>query len=132
MLHLQIDPHSGVPVYRQMMDQVKYYVASGSLRPGDLLPSIRELAQELSVNPTTVVKAYGELEHEGVIEMRHGKGAFVAEEASGMSDAERTKALARLARQLAVEAAQMGASPDLVLRIVQEELEAIRHERTRD
>ena len=55
MLHLQVDPHSGVPVYRQMMDQVKYYIASGVLRPGAQLPSVRELAQFLRVNPTTVV-----------------------------------------------------------------------------
>ena len=132
MLHLQIDPHSGIPVYRQVMDQVKYYVAAGTLRPGDVLPSIRELAQALSVNPTTVVKAYNELQHEGVVEMRHGKGVFVADEAPGMSDAERRKALARIARQLAVEALQMGASSDLVLRIVRDELEALNRERTRD
>ncbi len=126
MLHFQIDPHSGVPVYRQMMDQVKYYVASGVLRAGDLLPSIRELAADQAVNPTTVVKAYTELEHEGVIEMRQGKGAFVAAGAGRMSEAARKRALQRLARQLAVEASQMGAEPDLVLRIVQEELDHLK------
>ena len=125
MLHLQIDPHSGVPVYRQMMDQLKYYVASGTLRPGDQLPSIRELAQKLTVNPTTVVKAYTELEHEQVIEMRHGKGAFVSGEASRLSDREREKALRRLARQLAVEAAQMGAATEVVLRVLNEEFKDI-------
>lgn len=125
MLHFQIDPHSGVPVYRQVMDQVKYYIASGVLRAGDQLPSIRELAQSLAVNPTTVVKTYSELQHEGVIEMRHGKGAFVAEGLSRLSDRERDKALRRLARQLAVEAAQMGASERMVLRIVSEEMKEI-------
>jgi len=132
MLHLQIDPHSGVPVYRQMMDQVKYYVASGALRAGDLLPSIRELARALSVNPTTVVKAYNELQHEGVIEMKHGKGAFVAEAAEGMSAGELEKALRHLVRRLAVEAAQMGAAPELVLRVVAEELESLNSERSSD
>jgi len=121
-LHLQIDAHSGVPVYRQMMDQVKYYVASGALQPGDQLPSIRELAQKLSINPTTVVKAYGELQHAQVIEMVHGKGVFVADRSVRMSDRERDKALRRIARQLAVEAAQMKAPSTLVLRIVEEEL----------
>ena len=67
-LHLHIDERSGVPVYRQMMDQIKYYVAGATLRPGDQIPSIRELAAALAVNPTTVVKAYTELEREGVIE----------------------------------------------------------------
>ena len=124
-LHYHIDSHSGVPVYRQIMDQTKYYIASGALRPGDQLPSIRELSRQLCVNPTTVVKAYTELEHDEVIEMRHGRGVFVAEETAPMSEREQTKVLRRLARQLAVEAAQMSASADLVWRIVGEQLEAV-------
>ena len=126
MLHFQIDPHSGLPVYRQLMDQTKYYIASGVLKAGDLLPSIRELSAALAVNPTTVVKAYGELEHEGVIQMRHGKGAFVAEGSKGASSAEARRALQRLARQLAVEAAQMGASREDVQRLVAEEMEQMK------
>ena len=122
MLHFQINPHSGVPVYRQMIDQVKYYVASDTLKPGDQLPSIRELAQLLTINPTTVVRVYTELEREGVIEMRHGKGAFVAVHGRRMSAAERERALRVLARQLAVEARQIGAPSSQVLRVVQEEL----------
>ncbi len=121
-LHLQIDPHSGIPVYRQIMDQFRYYVASGVLQPGDQLPSIRDLAQRLSINPTTVVKAYGELQHAQAIEMRHGKGVFVADRAVRVSDREREKALRRIARQLAVEASQMKAPADLVFEIVREEL----------
>ena len=122
MLHLQIDPHSGVPVYRQMMDQIKYYAVSGALKSGDQLPSIRELARALSVNPTTVVKAYSELQHESIIELRHGKGAFLCEAARQLSQGELRKALRRLVRQLAVEAAQMGAPADLVLHIVRDEM----------
>ncbi|HUA65593.1 MAG TPA: GntR family transcriptional regulator [Alphaproteobacteria bacterium] len=122
MLHFQINPHSGVPVYRQMMDQVKYYVASGLLKPGDQLPSIRELAQKLAINPTTVVRVYNDLEHEGVIEMRHGKGAFVAETGRRMTAAERKQTLRRLARHLAVEAVQMGVPASQVLQAVREEL----------
>ncbi len=128
MIHFQIDPHSGIPVYRQMMDQVKYYVAAGTLQAGGQLPSIRELAQRLAVNPTTVVRAYTELEHERVIEMRHGKGAFVAEAASGMNARGREKALRRLARQLAVEAVQMGAPAPQVLRVLEEEMSALQGE----
>ena len=124
-VHLEIDPHSGVPVYRQMMDQVKYYVASGVLRPGDRLPSIRESARDLSVNPTTVVKAYTELAHEGVVAMQQGRGAFVAESAPQMSEAERERALGRLARQLAVEARQMGAADQQVVEAVRRQLEEL-------
>jgi len=128
MLHFQVDPHSGVPTYRQIMDQVKYYVASRSLAAGDQLPSIRELAKALHVNPTTVVKAYTELRHGGVIEMRHGKGAFVAETAARMSRDQIETALRQLARQLAVEAAQMAAPHALVLQIVKDEMKGIAKE----
>jgi len=122
MLHFHIDPHSGVPVYRQMIDQFKYYAASGALKTGEQLPSIRELAQSLAINPTTVVRVYTELEREGVIEMRHGKGAFVANSARRMTAPERERTLRRLARQLAVEAIQTGAAAGVVLKIVREEL----------
>ena len=122
MLHFHIDPHSGVPVYRQMIDQFKYYVASGALKPGEQLPSIRELAQSVAINPTTVVRVYTELEREGVIEVRHGKGAFVDDGARRMTASERERALRRLARQLAVEAIQTDAPAGLVLKIVREEL----------
>ena len=120
-LHFQIDPRSGLPVYRQLMDQIKYYVASGGLRAGDQLPSIRDLAVRASVNPTTVVKCYTELQHEGVVEMKHGKGAFVAASTSELSDIERRKLLSQLAQQLVVEAKQLGASKELVEEVVREE-----------
>jgi DNA-binding transcriptional regulator YhcF (GntR family) len=72
-----VDPHSGVPVYRQLMDQVKFHVASGLMKPGDPLPSTRTLSSELGVNPMTVSKAYGYLEIEGVIERRPGRPLVV-------------------------------------------------------
>lgn len=128
-LHIQIDALSGLPVYRQIMDQIKYYVASGALVTGDQLPSIRELAQALTVNPTTVVKAYTELVHEEVIELRQGKGAFVAATSNPLSSEEQDKAVRRIARQLAVEATQMGMVPERVMRIVDEELTAMVGER---
>ena len=106
MLHFQIDPQSGIPVYRQIMDQVKYYVASGTLRRGERLASVRELARLLKINPTTVVKAYSELAHEDVIEQKQGKGAFVTHSATRYSKKERERSLRRISRQLAVEAEQ--------------------------
>ena len=68
---------SGVPIYLQLMEQVKHAIETGALRPGDQLPGIRPLAEELVINPNTVAKAYRELEHDGVLELRHGAGAFV-------------------------------------------------------
>jgi len=125
LLHLQIDPRSAAPAYRQLMDQVKYYLASGTLRPGDRLPSIREAARYLAVNPSTVVKAWSELEHEGVVERKQGKGVFARELESGSTAVELEGALRQSARQLAVEATQMGAERELVLRIVNEELDGL-------
>jgi len=72
-----VDPHSGVPVYRQLMDQVKFHIASGLLKPGDELPSTRALSSELGVNPMTVSKAYSFLEREKVIERRPGRPLVV-------------------------------------------------------
>jgi len=75
------NPSSGVPIYLQLMEQVKHSVETGALRPGEQLPGIRPLAETLVINPNTVAKAYRELEHEGVIELRHGAGAFVSRNA---------------------------------------------------
>jgi len=72
------NPSSGVPIYLQLMEQVKHSIETGALRAGEQLPGIRPLAEELVINPNTVAKAYRELQHEGVIELRHGAGAFVA------------------------------------------------------
>ena len=72
------NPSSGVPIYLQLMEQVKHSIETGALRPDEQLPGIRPLAEELVINPNTVAKAYRELEHEGVIELRHGAGAFVS------------------------------------------------------
>jgi GntR family transcriptional regulator len=75
------NPSSGVPIYLQLMEQVKHSIETGALRPGEQLPGIRPLAEELVINANTVAKAYRELEHEGVIELRQGAGAFVSENA---------------------------------------------------
>lgn len=124
-LHLQVDPRSGVPAYRQLMDQLKYYIAGGTLRPGDQLPSIRELASVLAVNPTTVVRVYTELEREGVLEMRHGKGAYVAQNVRSLAPEQQDQAIRRSARQLALEASQLGVPATRVVQVVREELAAL-------
>jgi GntR family transcriptional regulator len=79
---LRPNPSLGVPIYLQLMEQVKHAVETGALKAGEQLPGIRPLAEQLVINPNTVAKAYRELEHEGVIELRHGAGAFVSAEAS--------------------------------------------------
>lgn len=83
---------SGVPIYLQLMEQVKHAIETGALRSGDQLPGIRPLAEELVINPNTVAKAYRELEHDGVIELRHGAGAFVTGAAREKKLTERLRA----------------------------------------
>ena len=79
----RLNPSSGIPLYLQLMEQIKHAVETGALREGDQLPTIRKLAEDLVMNPNTVVRAYRELEHEGVLELRHGSGAFIKESAAG-------------------------------------------------
>ena len=93
---LALNSHSGVPIYRQIQDQVRYGIASGQLKAGEQLPTVRALAVELSVNPNTVIKAYTELEREGVITSEQGTGTFVAPEKTPIPDPERKAKLEAL------------------------------------
>src|SRR5262245_5580709 len=76
---------SGRPIYLQLMDQIKHAIETGALRPGDQLPTMRTLGEELVINPNTVIRAYRDLQHEGVIELRHGSGAFISDAVAGRS-----------------------------------------------
>jgi len=90
---LQLDLRSGVPVYRQIMDQVLGAVASGRLVSGDQLPTVRQLAVDLSINPNTVIRAYRELEIRGFLDTHQGSGTFISEQRVQQDDEERTRKL---------------------------------------
>src|SRR5271168_2648525 len=79
----RVNPSSGIPLYLQLIEQVKHAVETGALREGDQLPTIRKVAVDLVVNPNTVVRAYRELEHEGVVELKHGSGAYIRKPEGG-------------------------------------------------
>ena len=119
-MYLHLDHHSGEPIYRQVVEQVKYRVASGQLEPGQQLPSIRALAGQLKINPRTVVKAYEQLQHAGLVVMRHGQGVFVTEARETLPATTRKKTLADLAKRLLAEASRMGATPDETIAIVEQ------------
>jgi GntR family transcriptional regulator len=76
---INLNPASGVPLYQQLIEQVKHAIEIGAIRTGEQLPSVRQMAEELLINPNTAARAYRELEHEGVIELKHGSGAFIRE-----------------------------------------------------
>jgi GntR family transcriptional regulator len=117
-----VDPHSGVPVYRQLMDQIRFLAASGRLAPGDELPSTRALSAELGINPMTISKAYGLLEREGVIGRRPGRPLVVC---AVEGDRARGRKLDRLREALAptvTMARQLGVAPADALRAFAEML----------
>ena len=117
-----IDPASGIPVYLQIVNQVKHAVASGLLPPETQLPSIREVAAGLTVNPNTVARAYQELEQEGVIVTVKGRGTFVARTGSVLIKEERERVCARLVDQLMVEALHLDLSAEDLERLFREGL----------
>ena len=117
-MRLHLDHHSGEPIYRQIVEAVKYKVACGQLAPDERLPSIRALADDLKINPRTVVKAYEELQHAGLVVMRHGQGVFVAD-GGAAPHAVRQKAIAEMARRMLAEAFRLGADKGEVLRIIE-------------
>lgn len=121
-LQFEIHPSSGVPIYRQIMDQVRALVASRRLEAGELLPSIRQLAADLDVNMMTVSKAYARLEVEGVLERVRGTGMRVRANRSAATAAERQRELAPLAESLVTRALQLGLSENQVLSVVRHQL----------
>jgi GntR family transcriptional regulator len=118
---IRIDPHSGVPIYRQVARQIEEAVAAGVLQPGDKLPGVRELAVELAVNPATVVKAYDELQRAGVIEQPRGRGTFVVERPT-LSATERWIRMRSAIESLSAEAERLGFTPDELIQALRDVL----------
>jgi len=112
-----VDPHSGVPVYRQLMDQIKFHIASGVLKPGDELPSTRGLSAELGVNPMTISKAYSYLEREDVIERRPGRPLVVKAVPNGDLDDRRIEQLRASLQASVTVARQLDVAPEEAIRL---------------
>jgi len=116
------NPSSGVPIYLQLMEQVKHAIETGALRPGEQLPGIRPLAEELVINPNTVAKAYRELEHEGIIDLRHGSGAFVSENAGTKKLTDRLRAGQAIVEAAVERLRARGVTDDEIRRLFEAEL----------
>ena len=119
-MNLRLDHSSGEPIYRQIVEQIKYQIAAGRLNGSDRLPSIRSLAGQLKINPRTVVKAYEELAHADLVVMRQGQGVFVIDKRESTAKSVRKKIIAELARRLLSEASRMGAGGEEVRAILGE------------
>jgi GntR family transcriptional regulator len=121
MISFALNPQSGVPIYRQIQDQIRYGIASGCLVPGEQLPTVRALAVELAVNPNTVIRAYSDLERQGVLATEQGTGTFIsAQPALTVDETERRGKLTALCAEFLSHAGRYGFSPAEVLRAIQE------------
>ena len=99
MIRFSIDPKTGIPFYRQILDQIKFGIASGNLKMGEQLPTVRALAVELKVNLNTVAKAYKELEIKGILETQQGTGTFISKNEFTISGNERNQKLQNIAKE---------------------------------
>ena len=116
----RLDLHSGVPVYRQIIDQVLGHIATNTLGPGDQLPTVRQVAVDLAINPNTVQRAYRELEIRGVLETQQGTGTFISQQKVKRDEVERRRQLCQLVSELVARAGAAGFTVD----DLQEELHA--------
>jgi GntR family transcriptional regulator len=119
-MQIRVSSSDGVPVYLQIVNQVKYLVASGRLAPGEQLPPVRKLAEQLLVNPNTVARAYRELEMAGVIVTRRGSGVFVSDSGSPLARRERNRILNERIDMLLTEARQMNVDMEVLIGLVRQ------------
>jgi GntR family transcriptional regulator len=115
-----LDLHSGVPVYRQIIDQVTGGIATGALVAGDQIPTVRQLAVDLAINPNTVIRAYRELEIRGVLETQQGTGTFISHQKPRRDDAERQRRLNQLTGELTARAGSEGFTVEELIEQLQE------------
>jgi GntR family transcriptional regulator len=128
-VHIHISK-DGVPLYLQIVNQIKYLVASGRMAPGEELPPIRVLAEQLTINPNTVARAYQTLQREGVVSNRRTAGTYVSDTGSPLARRERLKILTERADTLLAEARQMNVGLEEIIDLLQQRAEAIQFDTT--
>ncbi len=131
-MQLHISSADGVPIYLQIVNQVKYLVAAGRLSPGDEMPPIRVLAEQLLVNPNTVARAYRELEAAGLVEKRRTAGTYVSDQGSPLARKERLRILAERIDALLAEAGQMNIPVADVLKLIEQRSTALESSRSQE
>jgi GntR family transcriptional regulator len=119
-MQIRINANDGLPIYLQIVNQVKHLVASGRLAPGDEIPPMRALAEELVVNPNTIARAYLELERAGIVTKRHGMGTYIAETGRPLPQRERLKILRERVDALVAEARHLGVALPEVIKLLRE------------
>jgi GntR family transcriptional regulator len=124
-MQIKLDFRTGIPIYAQIMEQVKHQVEAGVLRPGNQLPTVRQLAADLRVNFNTVARAYRLLDEAGIISTQHGRGTYIlGEEVPGNMQVQRKQALLEITRQYLADAAHLDFLPEEVEQVIHERLQA--------
>ena len=131
MIDFRLDIKSGVPFYRQIVDQIRYAIASRQLLPGEQLPTIRDLAVQLEINPNTARKAYSELEILGVLDTQQGTGTFVAERKIEIAEAEKDRMLGQICDELVARGHQYNLTPEQIVDHLQRRLDNAGKEKDR-
>jgi GntR family transcriptional regulator len=117
-----IDPKSAVPIYLQIIGQIRRQVAAGVLAPGDQLPSVRELAAQLIINPNTAARVYRDLERDGLLETRRGQGTYISPTAAALAESERKSLVSERMAEAVGEARSLGLSDDAILKLFRDAL----------
>jgi GntR family transcriptional regulator len=125
-VQIRVSTKDGIPIYLQIINQIKYMVASGRLAPGEKLPPVRKLAEQLLINPNTVARAYRELEAANVLNTRQGSGVFVAEGVSPLARREQKKILKERIDLLLAEAKQMNVTTEAVVELIKQQSQHIK------
>jgi GntR family transcriptional regulator len=128
-VQIHITANDGVPIYLQIVNQVKYLVAAGRLAPGEELPPIRVLAEQLLVNPNTIARAYLELEREGVVAKRHGSGTYISDAGSPLARKERIKIISERADAMLAEARHLEVELDEVVDLLKQRWKALKQDK---
>ena len=131
-MQIHINTQDGVPIYLQVVNQIKYLVAAGRLSAGEELPAIRTLAEKLIVNPNTIARAYRELEHAGIVEKRRTAGTFVTDQGSPLARRERLKILTERIDQLLAESGQLDVSLDDIIKLLNQRHSVITRSRLKE
>jgi GntR family transcriptional regulator len=126
IIFVRIEPTSAVPIYRQIIDQVKYQVATGVLKQGDRVPSVRQLASQLAVNQNTVLKVYNELCRDNVLRIERGNGTFVSAGKQTIAAAQRKKTVANALREAVVQAVHLAVGIEQMKELLEREYQRIK------
>jgi GntR family transcriptional regulator len=119
-IHFSLDTANGIPIYRQIIQQVEYAILSGRIKPGDRLPTIRSLAIELKINPNTIAKAYGEMEIRGILVTQVGRGTYISDKKPVPEEEERNQKVQEVLGRFVLEMRNLGIGKEKLIKLIED------------